>query len=205
VDSVANACGKCHGKIAGLFAKTAMKHRFEKEKLLGCAECHSNHRILLPADTMLGMEQGAVCVRCHEENKYGATLAGKEAAEKMRAGLEGLKQQIAGAEDKLDEAERLGMEVRGPRFELRQARDALTNSRAQVHTFSLKSFEEAVAEGEKVTAKVQAGAEAALQEYTRRRIWLAATLVPLLIVIVLLVLYIRALPLPGPRPAKQTQ
>ena len=94
------------------------------------------------------------------------------------------------------------MEVRGPRFDLRQARDALTNSRAQIHTFSLKSFNDAVEEGRKVTAKVQLGASAALAEYTNRRIWLAATLVPLLVVIVLLLLYIRALPIPAPQPAR---
>ncbi len=35
VGSVANACGTCHGKIAGLFADTAMKHRFEQENLPG--------------------------------------------------------------------------------------------------------------------------------------------------------------------------
>jgi predicted CXXCH cytochrome family protein len=203
VDSVANACGKCHGKVAGLFAKTAMKHRFEKEGLPGCVTCHSNHQIALPSDAMLGMEQGAVCVRCHEKNQHGATLAGADAARKMRADLEDLKQQIADAEDKLDEAERLGMEVRGPRFDLRQARDALTNSRAQIHTFSLEAFETAVAEGVKVISKVQAGADAALKEYTRRRVWLAASLVPLLIVVVLLLLYIRALPIPAPQPGKQ--
>ncbi|MBI3463347.1 MAG: cytochrome c3 family protein, partial [Planctomycetes bacterium] len=34
VDSVANACGACHGKIAKLFAETRMKHKFEEAGLL---------------------------------------------------------------------------------------------------------------------------------------------------------------------------
>ena len=58
VGSVANACGTCHGKIAGLFADTSMKHRFEEEKLPGCATCHSNHKIQLPSDKMVGMRRG---------------------------------------------------------------------------------------------------------------------------------------------------
>ena len=54
VGSVANACGTCHGKIATLFADTRMKHRFEEAKLPGCATCHSNHKIQLPTDQMVG-------------------------------------------------------------------------------------------------------------------------------------------------------
>ena len=57
VGSVANACGTCHGKIAGLFADTRMKHRFEQERLPGCATCHSSHKIQLPSDKMVGMQR----------------------------------------------------------------------------------------------------------------------------------------------------
>ena len=62
VGSVANACGICHGKIAGLFADTRMKHRFEEEKLPGCATCHDSHAIQVPSDKMVGMRGGAVCI-----------------------------------------------------------------------------------------------------------------------------------------------
>ena len=88
VGSVANACGTCHGKIAALFADTRMKHRFEEEKLPGCATCHGSHKIQTPTDKMVGMEGGAVCVKCHENGKYGATLAGAAAArdDPQRAG-----------------------------------------------------------------------------------------------------------------------
>ena len=69
VGSVANACGTCHGKIAGLFADTRMKHRFEEERLPGCATCHGSHEIQPPSDKMVGMEGGAVCVTCHAERQ----------------------------------------------------------------------------------------------------------------------------------------
>ena len=55
---------------------------------------------------------------------------------------------------------------------------------------------DAVAEGRKVVADAQAKADRALQEHTSRRIWLAISLVPIFLVIVLLLAYIRRLPLP---------
>ena len=69
VGSVANACGTCHGKIAKLFSETKMRHAFEKEKLPGCATCHSNHEIVEPKDDFLGMQEGSFCVRCHEAGR----------------------------------------------------------------------------------------------------------------------------------------
>ncbi len=86
------------------------------------------------------------------------------------------------------------MEVGQPRYELRAAVDALTNARSLIHTFQVKPVETALAGGAKVAAEVQNKAEPALQEHDYRRIWLAATLVPILLVIALLLLYIRSLP-----------
>jgi predicted CXXCH cytochrome family protein len=196
VDSVANACGTCHGKISNLFAETRMKHAFEQSGLPGCAACHGSHLIRQPQDEMLGMESGAVCFGCHnpENPQYGATLAGADTARTMRSRLDQLKRDIESAEKKVHEAERLGMEVRGPRFELRQAFDALTNARTQVHSFKPEPVETAIAEGLNVTTDVTRRAEAALREHTYRRLWLAFSLVPLLLVVGLLVLYIRTLP-----------
>lgn len=194
VDSVANVCGTCHAKIGALFAETRMRHRFEEVQLPGCATCHSNHQIHSPTDEMLGMTEGAVCVRCHETGQFGATTAGAETARTMRSGLEGLKQQISEAEQKLAQAERLGMEVRAPRFELRKAFDALTNARSLVHSFSPGPVTEATDVGLAVSRQVTDKAELALHEHTARRVWLAVSLVPLLIVVALLLLYIRTLP-----------
>ncbi|MBC8870262.1 MAG: cytochrome c3 family protein [Planctomycetes bacterium] len=205
VDSVANACGTCHNKVATLFAETRMKHRFEEEGLPGCAACHGNHQTQHPSDAMLGMDGEAFCNRCHKDNQFGATLAGATAAVKMRDGLENLKTQIAVAEHTIEEAERLGMEVRGPRFDLRQARDALTNARSVIHTFSPESVQEAIGEGLTATANVTASANAALAEHANRRIWLAATLAPILLVVGLLLLYIRALPIPAVQATSQAE
>lgn len=197
VDSVANACGNCHGKVAKLFAETSMKHKFEESGLPGCAQCHGSHQTLSPTDEMLGMQEGGVCAECHKKEQFGATLAGAEAAQDMRTGLENLKREIAEAEKKIREAERLGMEVRGPRFDLRQAFDALTNARSMIHSFAWEPVQKALDEGLEVTEKVKGLAESALAEHASRRVWLGASLVPIGVVIVLLLLYIRSLPIPA--------
>jgi predicted CXXCH cytochrome family protein len=197
VDSVANACGTCHGKVAALFAQARMKHRFEEVGLPGCATCHGNHDIGKPSDEMLGMAPGAVCLRCHENGKYGATLAGAEAARTMRAGLDGLKQAIADAEEKIAEADRLGMEVRGSKFDLRKATDALTSARVSIHSFAVPPVQVSLAQGTAVADEVLQRAEAALKEHASRRVWLASSLVPIVLVIVLLLLYIRSMPVAG--------
>lgn len=196
VASVANACGTCHGKISKLFADTQMKHAFERTGLLGCATCHGAHKAMAPTDTMLGMDSGATCTRCHNPDnpQYGATLAGAEVATTLSERLELLKSEIAAAEEDIARAERLGMEVRGPRFDLRQAVDALTNARTLIHTFSPTPVNEALDGGLEVTDSVQAAARAALEEHTHRRLWLAGSLVPILIVVALLIQVIRSMP-----------
>ncbi len=194
VDSLANACGTCHVKVAKLFATTKMKHQFEKTDLPGCATCHGNHKIHSPTDEMLGMAGGAVCARCHEQGKHGATLAGAEIAKQMHDELAQLVTQISSVGEKLDRAERLGMEIRGPRFRLRDANDALTNARTLVHSFAIEPVQQAVTEGLTVTSEVNSDAEAALQEHTMRRIWLGFSLVPIIAVVTLLLLYIRSMP-----------
>lgn len=196
VNSVANACGTCHGKIAKLFADTQMNHKFEEIGLPGCVTCHGKHDISKPTDESLGIDDRTVCIRCHnpQNPQYGATLAGAEVAKKMRSGLDQLKDDITHAEATIQKAEQLGMQVRGPRFNLRQAFDELTNARTLVHSFSQAPIEEALSNGLTVTSAVQAAADGALREHTNRRIWLACSLVPILIVIGLLLYYIRSLP-----------
>jgi predicted CXXCH cytochrome family protein len=199
VGSVANACGTCHGKIAKLFADTRMRHAFERVGLPGCATCHGAHHTIQPSDEMLGMGDQTVCVQCHNPDnpQYGATLAGGETARQLRQRLELLKADIAQAEQTIQQAERLGMEVRGPRFDLREAFDALTNARTMIHTFQPQPVDELLDAGLNVTTQVNGAAQSALNEHTYRRLWLAGSLLPILVVIGLLLLYIRSLPVPS--------
>jgi len=197
IGSVANACGACHGKVAGLFANTQMKHKFEEVGLPGCATCHGNHLIRHPSDEMLGMGENATCSKCHAQGKLGATLAGAKVARTLRAELDELNQLIAEAETKTAEAERLGMEVSGPRFDLRKAVDARVNARTLIHGFDPEPVGRVLAEGKQTASEVKERAEEAVQEYTARRVWLAVSLVPIAAVVLLLLVYIRRHPAPA--------
>lgn len=195
--AVSNACGNCHARVGQLVAETQMVHSFEKFALPGCATCHGNHDIRHPTDAMLGMTEGAVCADCHEKGKFGATLAGNQQAREMRTSLENLKSQIALANARVAEAEKLGMEVRGPNFDLHKAHASLTNARTLIHTFSYPPVKEAIDEGLEITAQVNQRALDAIDEHTNRRVWLGVSLVPILFVILLLLAYIRQLPVPS--------
>ena len=197
VASVANACGSCHGKVSKLFAQTRMKHTFEQVGLPGCATCHGAHLITEPSDEMLSFDADGLCSRCHNEDnpQYGATLVGVNTARQLQERVDQLKAEIELAEHTVEEAERLGMEVRGPRFDLRQAFDSLTNARTLIHAFSPEPVNEALNAGLDVTASVRSTAEAALREHSYRRFWLAASLVPILAVVCLLILVIRSMPI----------
>jgi hypothetical protein len=144
------------------------------------------------------MQNGAFCARCHEQGKekHGATIAGAKAAETIHADLQHLKNGIQTAGETLAMAEVKGMEVSEPKFNLQKASDALTNARTMIHSFRVDVVQKALANGEKVVTDVQGKADHALQEYQYRRIWLAISLVPILMVIGLLLLYIRSLPVP---------
>lgn len=88
------------------------------------------------------------------------------------------------------------MEVSEPKFELHNAVNALTNARTLIHSFQVTPVEAALADGQRIATEVQDKADRALDEHEYRRVWLAASLVPILVVIGMLLLYIRTLPAP---------
>ena len=87
------------------------------------------------------------------------------------------------------------MEVSQPKYELRKATTALTRAHTMLHSFRVEPVGKALVEGQKVVMDVQEKADSALAEHGYWRVWLSASLVPILIVVGLLLLYIRMLPL----------
>ena len=169
-----------------------MKHGFEKVGLPGCATCHSNHKILSAEPRNAGHAARGGLRSVPRARKVRRHLGGAQVAETLRADLEGLDDQIQQAHATIEKAEQLGMEVSGPRFDLHKANDALQNARVQIHSFAVEPVEKTLKAGRETATEVQDAADAALQEYHYRRIWLAASLLPILVVIVLLVLHIRS-------------
>jgi predicted CXXCH cytochrome family protein len=186
--SVANVCGQCHVRQADLFQKTSHKTVFSLMQAGDCVLCHSNHGITPPSDEMLGVGEKSACIQCH-----GQGDAGYAAAEKIRGKIDQMSASISRATEILNRAERAGMEVSKPRFELADARDALTQSRVLVHTFSTDEIDKVINAGLAVSDKSYNAGGAALAELGFRRKGLAGSLFFILLLAALIYLKVRDL------------
>ena len=186
IASVANVCGQCHARQAELFQTSPHKAAFDQKQLGECITCHSNHAIPKPGDAMIGTGTGALCINCHSSGDKGFVAAGM-----MRSRIDEL---IAGIDKSaaiLNQAERKGMEVSKPKFELKGATDALTHARVLIHSSSTAEVEKVIGPGLDVAKKgYQAGIDA-LAELSFRRKGLAVSLVFILFLAGLVYLKIR--------------
>jgi hypothetical protein len=188
VSWVGNVCGQCHTVMADLFAKSVHARAFKDLGIPGCAACHRQHDVQPAAGMLVGLEDKAVCKRCHTPSD-----AGGRAAVEIRASLDRLRSEQAAAAGVLERAEHLGMEVSQARFELKDAGDALVKARSAIHAFSVPAVKSEVDAGLAVTAKVRARGVRALEEFAFRRKGLVVSLIVILVLIAGLIVKIRQL------------
>ncbi len=183
---VGNTCGQCHVVMAQLFNESVHGRMFPLLGVPGCAACHNNHEIRATGDTMLGVGEGAVCVKCHQPG-----VGGGVGAEAMRNLLDSLRAQVDTARALLERAELAGMEVSHALFELQGAHNALVTARATVHAFSVDALKDDVDEGLEITANAWASGLRALDELKFRRTGLVVSVTLIIGLIVGVVLKIR--------------
>ncbi len=188
VDSVVNVCGQCHVMQWDLFNQSPHRKAFVALQLKGCVTCHQNHDIERPTDAMIGVEETANCVVCHEKGS-----AGYVAAQEMKAALTGLQGKLKAADQILERAQRAGMEVSRPIYQLAEGRDRLILARVQVHRFEAAVLKKTAAEGDSIAAASEQSGQQALAELAFRRKGLAVSAVILLGMIGLILLKIRQL------------
>ena len=186
ITSVANVCGQCHGRQAELFQTSPHKAAFDQKQLGECITCHSNHAIAKPNDQMIGTNNGAVCLNCHKSGDKGFVAAGQ-----MRSQIDDLIASIGKSTNILDQAERAGMEVSRPKFEMKEATDALTHARVLIHSSATGEVDKVVAPGLAASAKGYQAGVGALSERTFRRKGLAVSLVVMLFLAGLVYLKVR--------------
>jgi predicted CXXCH cytochrome family protein len=184
VSSVANVCGQCHVRQSSLFQASPHKAVFDAMNVGECIQCHGNHAILAPTDDMLGVGQGSSCTGCHSEGD-----SGYQGSEKMRAMIDQLAARMKDATDILDRAERAGMDVSRPKFELAGAKDALTQARVLIHAFSPDEVEKTIVPGIEVADKSRQAGYDALAEWSFRRKGLGVSL--FFILFLALVIYLK--------------
>jgi predicted CXXCH cytochrome family protein len=186
VASVANVCGQCHARQAELFQASAHKVAFDNMEFGECIKCHNNHDIAAPTDELIGTGAKSVCISCHSQGEKGFAVAGE-----MRTMIDGLLGEIDKSQKILDRAERAGMEVSRPKFELREAIDGVTHARVLIHTSSTAEVDKVIGPAVGVAAKTyQAGVDA-LAELNFRRKGLIVSLFFILFLAVLVYLKLR--------------
>jgi predicted CXXCH cytochrome family protein len=186
IASVANVCGQCHARQAELFQTSPHKAAFDQKQLAECITCHSNHAIAKPGDQMIGTQQGALCINCHSNGDKGFAAAGL-----MRSRIDELIGSIDKSTEILNRAERAGMEVSKPKFELKGATDALTHARVLIHSSSPGEVEKVVGPGLEAAGQGYQAGLGALAERSYRRKGLAVSLVFILFLAGLVYLKIR--------------
>lgn len=188
IASVANVCGQCHVRQSGLFQAGPHKVVFDAMQVGECIQCHSNHGIVSPGDEMLGSGPTSVCTSCHAEGD-----AGYETSNRMRALIDQLSTRLNTAVAVLDRAERAGMDVSRPRFELTGAKDGLTQARVLIHAFSTEEIEKAVNPALEIADRSHKSGEDALAEWSFRRKGLGVSLFFILFLAAVIYLKIRSL------------
>jgi hypothetical protein len=186
IASVANVCGQCHARQAELFQTSPHKAAFDQKQLAECITCHSNHAILQPSDQMIGTSHGSLCVNCHTSGDKGFV-----AADRMRSRIDELIASIGKSTDILNTAERAGMEVSRPKFEMKDATDALTHARVLIHSSSPAEVDKVADPGLAASVKGYQAGLGALSERRFRRQGLAVSLVFILFLAALVYLKVR--------------
>jgi hypothetical protein len=129
VSSISNVCGSCHVTQRERFDASPHKDAFAAIEQPACETCHSNHAVLHPDDSWVGVGEGQPCGQCHAGDDAGgqaaATIAATLAA--SRAGLEA-------ATGRVDRVERAGMLMDEARVALEGAHQAYVLAQVEVHT-----------------------------------------------------------------------
>lgn len=162
--SVDAVCGQCHPVNRDFFVASPHKAAFDRQALPECVVCHGNHEVLRATDDMLGIGEGSVCIGCHAPDSKGYAAAGQ-----MHSAVGRLRGAIDGAQQAVMRANAAGMEVGEAEFTLQEAREALVQTRNQVHTADPASLEKVVGPGTDIATAVERTANDALIELANRR------------------------------------
>jgi predicted CXXCH cytochrome family protein len=186
VTSVASVCRQCHPSTGELFNNSPHKKAFDELGAGECEACHGNHKILAPSTALIGTDDSAVCVQCHDTGSRGF-----EAAAELRRQLDGFELDFQAAEALLARAKQKGVEVSDVEYKLLDVNTVLVTAKNLTHGLDTAEIAKTVAEGEAALVGVRTAGEKALDEARFRRQGLAVTTVLLAVFAAALALKIR--------------
>jgi hypothetical protein len=129
VSSISNVCGSCHVTQRERFDVSPHKDAFAAIEQPACETCHSNHAVLHPDDSWVGVGPDQVCGQCHADDD-----AGGRAATAIAATLAASRAGLAAATGRVDRVERAGMLMDQARVRLEEAHQAYVLAQVEVHT-----------------------------------------------------------------------
>jgi predicted CXXCH cytochrome family protein len=188
LESISKVCGTCHALNAELFASSPHKKAFDEKKYPECETCHGNHEILTAKDQLLGVSDGAICLKCHSESQ---NLKGYFVAKEMRILTDSLINLDTLARKLVFQAEQKGMDVEEIKFKLREIHQARLEGRTVVHAFNEAKFNDVISKGLKASNVAIVDAQAEIHEFYFRRYGLAVAIVVITFLIIIIFFYIR--------------
>ena len=164
VNDVAAVCITCHAFNGELFSQSPHKEAFQAKGLSQCAACHDHHKVMHPTDAWLGVNEGAICVKCHT-----STDKGYAAAAEMKLILDSLLNGQERVKSALAEAQALDMDVAEGETAIEEIRETSIEARTAIHAFTTEHLREVTLKGFTAEAKAESLAAAAVFEYKFRR------------------------------------
>jgi predicted CXXCH cytochrome family protein len=187
VESISKVCGTCHALNAELFSSSPHKKAFDEKNYPECETCHGNHEIVPPTNNLLGVDKGAVCIKCHTDQNS----SGYKSAKLMRQLIDSLDNTKNSAMVLINIAEQKGMDVTEAKFKLRDINQIKIEARTQVHSFDPSKFKDVVNKGLMISSDATADAKNAISEYSFRRVGLGISVFLISLLAFGLFLYIR--------------
>ncbi len=188
ISSISKVCGSCHALNAELFSASPHKKAFDEKEFPECETCHGNHGVVDATDQLLGINQGSVCIKCHQENKFPKGYA---TAKIFRSIIDSLEKVSKEAILYVEEAEQKGMEISEAKFKLREAHQSRMEARTMIHSFNNEKFLEVTKKGFDVSEFIRLEAANAVEEFYYRRWGLGVSSLIITIVAFSLFVYIR--------------
>jgi predicted CXXCH cytochrome family protein len=189
ITEVANVCSQCHVREAEFFRESPKKQIFDDIGQPECLVCHSNHRILHPEESWVGLSDPAVCAMCHDSSTKGSDTIvefGKQ--------FEQLASAITSADAVLTRAQHAGMLVDDGREALKEAAEHRVNAHVLLHRFSAPPLVEVTEQGIAAARRAEASGNSAMQEIRYRRTGLAVATLLIVGFLITLGFKIRSLP-----------
>jgi Cytochrome c3 len=175
VASVAQVCRTCHAGDGQLFDGSPHKVAFEQHKWPECGQCHGKHAIAKPTDALVGDQPGTLCADCHALHAKDNPKCGQTAAQ-FRLALDTLATGRAEVAPREEELAQRGLDVEPLARALSELDESLVQSRARIHSFDAKTFQQAAQPGAEALEKARQSISAARADYRFRKRGLVAAI-----------------------------